>query len=114
MLDLKLKESEEHSLECHIKLLNKQMEYAHAMQQFGGVTDSTAAGPLVPNLTPFLPTTSLAASPAAVLLPTTFLCTAPSTTPSVAPSTTHFNTCPTGFPTTGPSSASYFQSHPHV
>ena len=32
MLDLKLKESKGHSLEHHIELLNKQMEYAHAMQ----------------------------------------------------------------------------------
>ena len=106
MLDLKLKEFKVCSLKCYIKLLNKQMEYAHAMQQFGGVVDSTATGPLAPNLTSFLPTASLTASPIAILLPTTFL--------HATPSTTYFNIHHAGFPTAGPFLASCFQSNPQV
>ena len=39
VLELQLKESEECSLTHCIDLLNKQMEYMHTMQQFGGSGD---------------------------------------------------------------------------
>ena len=44
MLDIRLKESEECSISRHIDLLNKQMEYARAMQQLGFSGDMSTPG----------------------------------------------------------------------
>ena len=41
MLDLRLSESEEHSISRHIDLLNKQIEYTRAMKQLGVAPDPT-------------------------------------------------------------------------
>ena len=42
MLDLRLSESEEHSISHHIDLLKKQIEYAQAMKQLGVTPDPTS------------------------------------------------------------------------
>ena len=41
MLDLRLSESKEHSISCHIDLVNKQIEYTQAMKQLGVTPDPT-------------------------------------------------------------------------
>jgi hypothetical protein len=53
MLNIRLKESEECSISRHIDLLNKQMEYACAMQQLGLGGDTSTAG--IPSHMPPLP-----------------------------------------------------------